>query len=72
MGLIINQDDSEKRTIFLESLDLLEWPTICSHLSTFAVTKQGRKRCQKFNLPSDISLSQELLSQTLEIGSLDI
>tara|TARA_B100000700_G_scaffold57512_1_gene62341 strand:+ start:967 stop:3381 length:2415 start_codon:yes stop_codon:yes gene_type:complete len=71
MGLTINHNDSEKKKIVLESLNLLEWPTICSHLSTFAITQQGRKRCESFNLPSDITSSQELLCQTLEIGSLD-
>ena len=72
MGLTINHDDSQKKQIILESLNLLEWPTVCSHLSTFAVTQQGRKRCESFNLPLNISLSQELLCQTLEIGALDI
>ena len=71
MGLLINHEDSEKTKIFKESLNLLEWPTLCSHLSTFAVTKQGRKICKSFDLPLDISLSQELLCQTIEIGSLD-
>ena len=71
MGLTINQDGSEKKQIILESLELLEWPTVCSHLSTFALTQQGRKKCQRFDLPLDISLSQTLLCQTLEIGSLD-
>ena len=72
MGLTRNQNDSEKTQIILESLDLLEWPIVCSHLSTFAVTQQGRKKCESFDLPLHISLSQELLCQTLEIGSLDI
>ncbi len=72
MGFTINQDDSEKTQIILESLELLEWPTVCSHLSTFALTQQGRNKCKSFDLPLDISLSKELLSQTLEIGSLDI
>ena len=72
MGFTKNHDDSEKTQIILESLELLEWPTVCNHLSTFAVTQQGRNRCKNFDLPLDISLSKELLSQTLEIGSLDI
>jgi len=72
MGFKVTHDNPEKTQIILESLDLLEWPTVCSHLSTFAVTHQGRKRCKSFNLPSNIFLSQELLCQTLEIGSLDI
>ena len=72
MGLTKNHDDSKKAQIISESLDLLEWPTVCSHLSTFAVTQQCRKKCESFDLPLNISLSQELLCQTLEIGSLDI
>ena len=72
MGLTRNQNDSEKTQIILESLELLEWPTVCSHLSTFAVTQQGRKICKSFDLPSHISLSHKLLCETLEIGSLDI
>ena len=72
MGLRTHPDHSKKTQIFLESLNLLEWPTLCSHLSTFAITQQGRKRCQSFNMPTSRSLSQELLCQTLEIGSLDI
>ena len=71
MGFTINHDDSEKTQIIRESLELLEWRTVCSHLSTFAVTQQGRNKCESFDLPLDISLSQELLCQTLEIGSLD-
>ena len=66
-----NYDHSEKKQIILESLNLVEWPTVCRHLSTFAITQQGRKRCESFDLPLDISSSQELLCQTLEIGSLD-
>ena len=71
MGSTVNYEDSKKTQIFLESLNLLEWPTVCSHLSTFAITQQGRKKCTSFDLPLDVSLSQELLCQTLEIGSLD-
>jgi len=72
MRSTINHDNSEKPQIISESLNLLEWPTVCSHLATFAVTQQGRKRCKNFELPLNISLSQELLCQTLEIGSLDV
>ena len=51
MGLTKNHDDSKKTQIISESLDLLEWPTVCSHLSTFALTQQGRKKCESFDLP---------------------
>ena len=71
MGITQNHNDFKKIQIISESLDLLEWPTVCSHLSTFALTQQGRKKCKSFDLPLDISLSEELLCQTLEIGALD-
>ena len=71
MEVTENRDNTEKMQIIVASLDLLEWPTVCSHLSTFALTQQGRKKCESFDLPENISLSQELLYQTLEIGSLD-
>jgi len=58
MEFTINHDDSAKTQIILESLELLEWPTVCNHLSTFAVTQQGRNKCKSFDLPLDISLSQ--------------
>ena len=54
-----------------ETLELLEWSLVCKHLSTFASTSQGRKKCQDFSLPSDFTTSQEQLSETLEIGCLD-
>ena len=72
MGLKRIQNDSEKTQIILESLDLLEWPIVCSHLSTFAVTQQGRKKCESFDLPVHISLSHELLCQTLELSLIHI
>ena len=51
MGLTIKHNDSEKTQISSESLDLLEWPTVCTHLSTFALTQQGRSKCENFDLP---------------------
>ncbi len=54
-----------------ESLKLLEWPTLCIHLSTFAMTKQGRLRCKNFSLPNDISYTQHFLDETLEMQYLD-
>ncbi len=65
-------NNSDNLEISLETLELLEWSTVCSHLSTFAETEQGRRRCKKFDLPSNKHLSQDQLCQTLEIGSLDV
>ena len=30
-----------------ETLELLEWPLLCEHLSTFAATAMGRKAARK-------------------------
>ena len=57
-------NNTKNLEISLETLELLEWPTVCSHLSTFAVTEQGRRRCKEFTLPSSKHLSEDQLSQT--------
>ncbi len=54
-----------------ETLELLEWPRLCTQVSTFACTKQGKNRCKNLTLPSDIALSRRKLAETLEIGALD-
>jgi DNA mismatch repair protein MutS2 len=44
-------NNSYNLEISLETLELLEWPTICSQLSTFAATEQVRRRGEMFDLP---------------------
>ncbi len=56
---------------FQETLNLLDWPTVCNHLATFASTPQGQRNCKKLEFPKDISATQRRLSETLEIDSLD-
>ncbi len=56
---------------FEETLELLEWPRICDHLSNFASTSQGKRECKTFQLPNDLSTSRLRLAETLEIGDLD-
>ena len=56
---------------FDETLELLEWPTLCRQLATFSTTTQGKKNCIEFVLPSDLKTSQRYLSETLEISILD-
>ena len=55
-----------------ESLELLEWPLLCEHLASFASTDKGKKFTQNLILPEKLNDSKILLSQTLEIGNLDI
>tara|TARA_Y100001968_G_scaffold67200_1_gene58041 strand:+ start:18397 stop:20790 length:2394 start_codon:yes stop_codon:yes gene_type:complete len=56
---------------FQEALELLEWDTLCEHLSTFASTLQGKYHCKNLVLPVDIVSSRRHLKETLEIGDLD-
>tara|TARA_Y100001968_G_scaffold297456_1_gene306492 strand:+ start:87015 stop:89405 length:2391 start_codon:yes stop_codon:yes gene_type:complete len=56
---------------FDETLELLEWPTLCRQLATFSTTVQGEKHCIEFALPPDLKTSQRYLSETLEISALD-
>ena len=53
-----------------ETLEILEWPRLCQHLSTFAATKLGTVAARSLVIPTTIEDSLELLAQTLEVSSL--
>ncbi len=57
--------------IHQETLDLLEWPRLCLHLSTFAATKLGTLAAQQITIPATEADSQRLLAQTKEVYWLD-
>lgn len=54
-----------------ETLNLLEWPRLCHHLSTFAATKLGALAAQSLALPATQAESEALLTQTREVYWLD-
>ncbi|BBA79711.1 recombination and DNA strand exchange inhibitor protein [cyanobacterium endosymbiont of Rhopalodia gibberula] len=54
-----------------ETLNLLEWPRLCQHLSTFAETKLGVLAARKLSIPDSIEESKQLLAQTKEIYRLE-
>ena len=54
-----------------DTLELLEWPRLCEHLSSFASTVQGRRHCRTDPLPGTLADSLALQAQTLEMASLD-
>ena len=54
-----------------ETLDLLEWPRLCQHLSTFAATKLGAIAARHLKIPETQSESQHLLAQTVEAYQLE-
>lgn len=58
--------------IHQETLELLEWPRLCQHLSTFAATKLGATAARRLYLPARREQSQALLDQTEEAYRLDL
>ncbi len=58
-------------SIYSETLDLLEWPRLCMHLSKFASTVKGIQHCKKLTIPDNLSVANLRLQETLEIGKAD-
>lgn len=54
-----------------ETLELLEWPRLCQHLSTFAATKLGAIATRDLTPPDSQVESQHLLTQTKEVYQLE-
>ncbi|MGF1512959.1 MAG: endonuclease MutS2, partial [Elainellaceae cyanobacterium] len=54
-----------------ETLNLLEWPRLCQHLSTFAATKLGVIAAQHLVIPDSPAQTQHLLAQTREVYELE-
>ncbi len=60
-----------KTLIQEETLELLEWPRLCQHLSTFAATKLGAIAATQHPIPKNREETLELLSQTQEAYNLE-
>ncbi len=54
-----------------ETLNLLEWPRLCQHLSTFAATKVGTLAAQSLVTPDSQAASLGLLAETQEAAWLE-
>jgi DNA mismatch repair protein MutS2 len=54
-----------------ETLELLEWSRLCQHLATFAATKLGTRAASQLRIPTAITESQALLTQTQEVYQLE-
>lgn len=54
-----------------KTLELLEWPRLCQHLSTFTATKLGATAARHLRIPSDPAESLDLLQQTQEVNYLE-
>jgi DNA mismatch repair protein MutS2 len=54
-----------------ETLELLEWPRLCQHLSTFAATKLGSIVVRNLPIPETQAETEQLLAQTKEVYELE-
>jgi len=54
-----------------ESISLLEWDSLKTHLSSFASTEMGKRAILSFEIPSEYELSKRLLNETVEITMLE-
>ena len=58
-------------TLEEESISLLEWDSLKTHLSSFASTEMGKKAILSFEIPSEYESSKRLLNETVEINELE-
>ncbi len=58
-------------TIQAETLELLEWSRLCQQVSTFAATKLGTIAAKHLVVPTEPSVSFNLLAQTKEVYQLE-
>ena len=54
-----------------ESIRLLEWDSLKTHLSSFASTEMGKRAILGFAIPSEYEVSKGLLKETVEINDLE-
>ena len=54
-----------------ESISLLEWDSLKTHLSSFALTEMGKQAILNFDIPSKYEVSKRLLNETVEITELE-
>lgn len=55
-----------------ETFRLLEWQRLCQHLSTFAATKLGAMASSNLTIPSVVTETEYLLSQTKEVCDIEM
>jgi len=58
-------------TLEEESISLLEWDSLKTHLSSFSSTEMGKRAILSFGIPSEYEASKRLLNETIEINELE-
>ena len=61
----------EHRSIFEESISILEWDNLKTQLSSFDSTKMGENAILEFKIPTEYEISRRLLQETIEINELE-
>ena len=59
------------RSLSDESISLLEWDILKTHLSSFASTKMGKRAILDFQIPTEFDVSKKLMNETIEINDLE-
>ena len=60
-----------EKTLEDESISLLEWDSLKTHLASFASTEMGKRAILNFEIPSGYEVSKRLLNETVEITELE-
>ena len=58
-------------TLEEESISLLEWNSLKTHLSSFTSTEMGKRAILSFDIPLEYDVSKRLLNETVEINELE-
>ena len=66
-----SKKSSSNNTLEEESISLLEWDSLKTHLSSFALTEMGKRAILSFAIPSEYESSSRLLNETVEITELE-
>ncbi len=62
---------NSENTLEDESISLLEWDILKTHLSSFASTEMGKRATLSFKIPTEYEVSKRLLDETVEITDLE-
>ena len=54
-----------------ESISLLEWDSLKTHLASFASTEMGKRSILNFEIPLEYEVASTFLNETVEITDLE-
>ena len=66
-----SKKSNSENTLEEESIGLLEWDSLKTHLSSFSSTEMGKRAILSFGIPSEYEASKRLLNETVEIYELE-